>query len=139
MIKILEPAIYELLKSLAGGKVYHLRAKQGDTGPFIVYQRTDSTRWVSLAGPSTGVAQALIQIDCYSAKPFEAQQLGGQVETILDGYRGTVTYTDPAPGDSIKITGATLQNELNMTDQTDEPFMFRNSATYLITYDYKGV
>lgn len=85
------------------------------------------------------MAQALIQIDCYSAKQFEAQQIGAQVEAILDGYRGTVTYAEPAPGDTIKITGATLQNELNMTDQTDEPFMFRNSATYLITYDYKGV
>lgn len=139
MIKILEPAIYELLKDLAGGKVYHLRAKQGDTGPFIVYQRTDSTRWVSLAGPSTGVAQALIQVDCYSSQTFEAQQIGAAVETILDGYRGTVSYGDSSPPESVKITGVTLQNELNMIDQTDEPFMYRNSATYLITYDYKGV
>ena len=36
-MKYPEPAIFELLKNLAAGKVYAMRAPQGETGPWFVF------------------------------------------------------------------------------------------------------
>lgn len=132
-MKLVEPAIYELLKNLAGGKVYALAAPDGENGPFIVFQRVDSERWRDINGPS-GIAQAHIQIDSYAEKYYDAKALGASIEVILDGYRGTVSYGTDSPQNTVAIAGITLQNDVDITDQTDEPILFRNAATYLVTY-----
>lgn len=133
-MKICEPALFELIKDvLTGAPVYALRAPDGAQGPFIIYQRTDSERWRSINGPS-GIAQAWIMIDCYAEKYFTAKQMGTDIEAILDGYRGTVLYGDNSPQDSVVICGISLQNDEDLLDQTDEPVLFRHSASYLVTY-----
>lgn len=134
MKKYPEPALVELLNNLAPGKVYMMRAPQNETGPFIIIQRVDSDRWRSINGPS-GMAQANIQIDSYAKKYTTAKDLGAQVESILDGYKGVVYYGDESPSEFVRIAGASLQNDIDIPDQTDEPFLFRNSMVFLITYE----
>lgn len=134
MTKLCEPAIYELLNGLASGNVYFMRAPQNSTGPFIIIQRTDSERWRAINGPS-GVAQAFIQIDAYASEYIAAKELGAQIESILDGYAGTVYHGNNSPQDFVEIGGITLQNDTDIFDQTDEPFLFRSSADYLVTFN----
>jgi hypothetical protein len=33
------------------------------------------------------------------------------------------------------LPGVSLQSDDDLLDQTDEPFLYRNSATYLVTYE----
>ena len=133
-MKSCERAIYELLKGFAESRVYALQAKQNTAVPFIVFQRTDSQRWRSMNNPS-GMAQAYIQIDCYGKDYYEAKELAAAVETALDGYRGTVYHGNASPQDFTRIGGISLQSDLDLLDQTDEPLLFRNTATYLVTYE----
>lgn len=131
-LKIIEPAIYELLKSLAAGKVYHQRAKQNEKD-FIVFQSVDSERWRSINNPS-GIAQEYIQVDCYNKESFAAKRTAAQVEDILDGFRGDVAWGTDSPQEFVKIAGISRQNGIDLIDQTEEPLLFRSSATYLVTY-----
>ena len=78
MIKLVEPAIYELLKTLAGGRVYALRAEQNTPTPFVIFNRTGSDRWRAINGPS-GIAQAYVQVDAYGADYYEAKELAAEI------------------------------------------------------------
>lgn len=117
----------------AAERVYAMRADQNAQEPFIVFQRTDSDRWRSINGPS-GVAQAWIQIDVYAEQYYTAKDLAYAIEKQLDGFRGLVPFGDNSPQDVIKIAGIALQNDLDIFDQTDQPYLQRNSASYLVTY-----
>ena len=133
-MKIVEKGIYELLKGLAGGRVYALRAPQNATAPFIVYQRLGSERWRSFNAPS-GIAQADIQIDVYATDIYTSKDIGADIEGILDGYAGSVIISSDSPPDAVVIGGVTLQGDVDFIDETDEPFLFRNSARYTVTYE----
>jgi hypothetical protein len=133
----MERALFEKLKSanlVADDKIYALRAKQGDTGPFIIYQRISSERWRHINGP-TGMVQAMMQIDIYTGDYNETKALALQVETLLDGFRGTVAYGGDSPRATLRFGGISLQNDVDIFDQTDEPFLCRVSQDYLITYE----
>ncbi len=132
-LKIVEPAIHELLKGLASAAVYFMRAPQNAVGPFIIIQRTDSERWRHINGP-TGMVQAYIQIDCYAASYIAAKTLGAAVESILDGYQGTVYYGSQSPQPGVYIGGISLQHDIDTLDQTDAPVLYRNLSTFLVTY-----
>lgn len=129
-----EMAIYELLKHLSSGRVTALRAPQNSKAPFIIYQRTDSERWRSVNGPS-GMAQATVQVDVYADEYAACKQLAGEVEDVLDGYRGFVAYGADSPQMQIRIAGISLQSDSDLLDQEEEPFLYRNIAQYLITYE----
>lgn len=134
-MKICEYAIYELLKGLAGGRVYAMRAPQNGDLPFIVYQRIDGDRWRSINAPS-GIAQVTIQVDVYATGYYEMKELAAQVETILDGHRGDVYYgTDSPQTDFVRVAGISLQNDVDIFEQTAEPFLFRSMMQYLVTYE----
>lgn len=130
---MLERAIYELLKTLANGEVSYMRAKQDAKGPYIVIQRVDSARVRSLQGPSK-LPSAYLQIDCYDQSYIASKELSYQVETILDGFRGTVYYGGDSPQESVTIGSISLQNDLDLLDETDDPVMYRNSLTFLVMY-----
>jgi hypothetical protein len=134
MIKLVEPAIYELLKTLAGGRVYALRAEQNTPTPFVIFNRTGSDRWRAINGPS-GIAQAYVQVDAYGADYYEAKELAAEIEDILDGYSGTVTYGSDSPADFVKIGGVSLENDVDLLEQAAEPFLYRNSMSFLVTYE----
>lgn len=133
MTAIVDKGVYELLKGLAGGRVYLLQADQTVARPFIIIQTVSSQRWRDINDQS-GMAQATIQIDCYANDFLAAKQLSGQVEAILADYRGTVSYGSYSPQSTVRIAGASLQNEFDTIDQTANPRLFRNLSTYLVTY-----
>lgn len=130
---MIEKAIYELIDSL--GDTYAMRAKQNASTPFIVFQNIGADRWRSVKGPS-GMAQANIQIDSYDDSYYGAKELGEQIKTALDGYRGTVSYGSNSPQDTLRIAAISLQDETDLFDQTSEPFLYRSKHTYLVTYEY---
>lgn len=134
MSAIAEYAVHELLSGLAGGRVYAMMAPQNVTAPFIVFQRVSGDRWRSINTP-LGIAQVEIQVDCYADEYYAMKSLADSVENILDGYRNTVYYGLGSPQDSVRIAGITLQNESEIFDQSDEPFLFRHTARYLVTYE----
>ena len=133
-MKNCERGIYELLKNLAGGRVFLLQAEKNCAAPFIVFQRTDSERWRGINSPS-GMAQAYIQVDAYAKDAYTAKDLALEVESILDGHRGVVYHGNGSPQDFVRIAGVSLQNDFDTLDQTDEPVLFRNTAVYLVTYE----
>ena len=126
---MISKAIYEILKDFAGGNVFALRAPHGQKGRFIIYQRIDKKKWRSINGPS-GMAQALIQIDCYAEDYDDATALGDAVELLLDGYKDEVVHTEG----TTRIAGISLQNSVDLLDETDEPPLFRINADYRVTY-----
>lgn len=140
MAKHPEKAIDELIKIHVGTdddgqkKLYALRAPDNITDEFIVFQRTDNDRDRHINGPS-GLSQALIQIDCYSKSYYGAKDLAALVEGTLDGYSGTVAYGTDSPQESIVINAISLQNDIDLLEQEVEPLLYRNSASYLVTYN----
>ena len=134
-MKSLEKALFELLKGFAGGRIYAMRAPQKAVSPFVVFQRTDSERMGRmLTGPS-GLVQASMQIDVYASTYYGAKDLGAAIEMALDGFRDVVYYGPSNPQEFVRIAGISMQNDVDILDQTDEPVLFRSSGTYLITYE----
>jgi len=136
--KTCEKGIYELIKTLASTNVFAMRAPDNQAGPFIIFQRVDrdnlTKNTLNRTAGVAGVVQAVIQIDAYAAGYYDAKELGASIEFLLDGYSGTVYHGEDSPQDFVEIGGITLQNDGDIIDQTDQPLLFRNSATYLVTY-----
>lgn len=126
--------LYQLLKNLAGGRVYAMRAPQNTPAPFIVFQEVDSSRWRSINGP-TGFAQASFQVDSYATTLYAAKELALSVESIIDGYSGSVAINTDSPTVFVKIGGISYQNGIDLLDQTEEPLLYRRSDNYLVTYE----
>lgn len=135
-MKVCEPAIQELLNALAPDKVFALRAPDNQKGTFVIFQRVDSQRWRSINNPS-GIAQADMQIDVYSEGYYDAKTLAGSIENALDGFSGTVYHGNNSPQDFVVIGGITLQNDVDILDQEDDPVLYRNSARYTVTYNQR--
>lgn len=134
-LKLAEHAVYELIKTKAGGRVYFMRAPQNATAPFIIIQRVGGDRdWRSI-NRRPGIAQATLQIDVYSSGYFAAKQIGAELEELLDAYRGTVYYGASSPQDFVRVAGISFQSENDIFDQTEEPFLYRHTADYLVTYE----
>lgn len=129
-----EKGVFELIKTKAGGRIYALTAPQNATVPFVVFQRVSGDRWRSVNAPS-GISQVTIQIDCYALDYYGAKDLAVEIETILDGHRGTVYYGSGSPQDSVRIAGISLDSESDLLDQDEEPFLYRVSTRYLTTYE----
>lgn len=137
-MKTCEPGIDQLLKDVAAASenepIYALRAPDNAKGTFIIFQRVDSQRWRSINNPS-GIAQAQLLIDVYAEDYYIAKTLAGKIENALDGYSGTVYHGENSPQDFVEIGGITLQNDIDILDQEDEPVLYRNSARYNVTYN----
>lgn len=139
MTAIVEKAIFELLKdhvpAVSGIKqVFALRAPDNSKGPFIIFQRTDGGRWRHINGPS-GMAQVSTQIDVYSPGYYSAKGIAAAVEDTLDGFKGIVYHGADSPQEFVRIAGISLENETELLDETDQPLLYRHSASYLVTYE----
>lgn len=132
----MERALFEKIKTVPvpGDRIYAMRAPQNATAPFVIYQRVSSERWRHINGP-TGMIQATVQIDSYASTYHAAKELALLIEGVLDGFRGTVAYGGDSPQATIRFGGISCQNDIDLFDQTDEPFLYRVSADYLITYE----
>jgi len=133
MVKILERALFTKLSSIENVDVFTARADDNITGDFIVLQRTDSERWRHINAPD-GIAQAKIQIDCYSLDYWKAKEIAAEVEAMLDGFVGIVYYGDDSPQNFVDIAGVTMQNDFDTFDNTEEPFLYRNLSNFTVTY-----
>lgn len=133
-MSLIEKAVFEKIKALSGGKVYAARAPDNEVNDFIVFQKTDSDRWRDLIEQS-GMAQAYFQVDCYSKSYYNAKENAVLVEDTLDGFRGVVSYGTDSPQESIRIGAITLQSEFEDLDRTDEPFMYKTTMSFLVTYE----
>jgi hypothetical protein len=71
----------------------------------------------------------------YATDIYTAKDIGASIEGILDGYAGSVIISSDSPPDVVVIGGVTLQGDVDFIDETDEPFLFRNSARYTVTYE----
>lgn len=118
----------------AGTNVFAMRAPHGITTPFVIFQRVTSERWRAL-NTASGMAQATIRIDAYAPDYYAAKALAAQIEAAIEGYRGIVYYGLNSPQESVWLAGVSIQSDFDLQDNTDEPFMFRNSASYLVTYN----
>lgn len=135
-MKTVEKGVYELLKGLASGQVYALRAPSGVTGPFIVFQRVASIRLGEhLQGPAH-LTDATIQVDVYANDFYTAKDIRAQAETILAGYIGPVYYGDGSPQEFVKISSVTVQGDSDLMDETADPLLYRNSTLYNIMYEH---
>jgi len=140
MVKFCEPAIQEKLSvALAAldvaltDKVFFMRAPESEDGPFVIIQRTNSDRVRDINGPS-GLTQDTLQIDSYHTTYLTAKALAADIEDTLDGLRESISYGSDSPQDFVDIRGVSLQNDVDIVDQTDIPLLFRVSASYLVTY-----
>lgn len=143
--KSVAPAIIELMQPLVDAdlsgkkKAYVQKAPQNETGPFIIVQKVDSNIFgknvLDRAAGVAGTVQAYIQIDAYSLSYYDTDALAKMIESTLDGYGGTVYYGGNSPQDFVVIGGITLQNDVDILDETEEPTLHRNSAVYLVTYN----
>lgn len=136
-MKIVDKALYELLKAFAGGRIYSMRAPQNVTAPFVVFQSVDSESWDSINNPAE-IASETFQIDIYSKTPFEAKQLDKDIKAVINKFSGTVSYGSDSPSDTIKIAGISFLNGVDLIDETDEPLLFRRSSNYRVIY-YEGI
>ncbi len=133
-MKILDKAFFEIIKTQCSGRVYAMRAPQNATEPFCVFQETNKNVWRSINNPSE-IAQANIQVDVYARTLYDAKERALTIEGLLDGYRGTVSYGTNSPQDTLRIAGISLQSAVDIFDQTEEPFLYRRSMDFLITYE----
>lgn len=134
-LKIAEHAIYELLKTKSSGRVYFMRAPQNVSAPFVIIQRVAGSRDFRSINNAPNIVQATIQIDVYAESYFEMKIISSDIESTLDAYRGLVYYGDDSPQDFVRIAGVSMQSENDLIDQTEEPFLYRHTADYLVTYE----
>lgn len=144
----MERALFEVIKGIAGlgvgsgstpdpYRIYAALAKKNAATPFIVYQRIETTQWRSINGPS-GISQALMQIDVYDKLPLDVKETADKLAAALDGYRNTVTIPGTSPAQQIRFAGISLQNAVDIFDQTDQPFLHRVSMDFLVTFEPLG-
>ena len=115
-------------------RVYYSVADDNSEAPYIIIQRVDSDRWRHVNGPS-GTVQATMQIDFYSEEKWETKRLAQLVEGVLDGYAGSVPITGTSPMYVCKFAGISCQNDVDLYDKTANPYLYRVSADYLVTYE----
>jgi hypothetical protein len=133
-LKLPEYAIHELIKTLADTNVFYMKAPKDAPSKYIIMQNITGDRDRHINGPS-GMAQDYFQIDAYAEKYYDAKALAAEIEETLDGYKGTVYYGDNSPQDFVRIGGISFQSAEDAYDQTDEPFLYRVIAEYLVTYE----
>jgi hypothetical protein len=135
----MEQALFQLIGQIPGlmiaaSNIFVSMASKDAIDPYVIMQRIESVRIRDLTGPS-GLMQVTVQIDSYAQKYYDAKKLALQIEKALDGYSGSITITGSSPQDICKISSISCQNDVDLFDITDEPFLHRVSADYLITYD----
>lgn len=142
---IMEQALYDLIAAIPGLnigagteedpiRIYHTVAPEKSPDPYVILQRVDSDRWRAINNPS-GMVQATIQIDSYAQEKWDSKTLAGKIEKALDGYKGDVTISGTSPILVCKFAGISCENDVDLFDKTDEPFLFRVSSDYLVTYE----
>lgn len=107
-IKDIRPALRAVLlgdvdvSSVVGTRIYPAQIPQGVTDPSIVYSIITEDTDYHMNGPS-GLKTDRIQIDCWAQESDQAVSLANDVEDVLSGFSGTVSFGSSSPQDSIVI------------------------------------
>jgi len=113
-------SIYEKLAgtaavtSIAGTDIYQDAAPATRGKPFIVISMISMPQHANMSGPS-GMADAAIQIDCYSVTTLQRTQLAEAVRGALEGFQGNMGTSHVSNVRSCFISGRSNTVE-------DDPF-----------------
>lgn len=77
---------------MVGSRVFSVIADQGAAYPFIVLQEISNTKVAFMEGES-GLADARIQISCWSTSCKDSQLIGDKVRLAISGFTGTMGTT----------------------------------------------
>lgn len=85
-----------------GFDVYPMLVPSSAELPFATYQRSSIERLQTLAA-AVGVPTSTIELDIYCSSYSQARELGDEVKTLLDHYRGTTL--------GVTVANVTITNE----------------------------
>ncbi len=129
----IESALYDRLAAAAGltalvsTRIYPLQAPQGETAPYVVWQRIGGRRIGHLAGAS-GVALATFQVACYATTFLAARAVADQVRYALNGFNGTQT------GQVVRVISiVTDRDEIDFSEPAIP--LFRAITDYLVPHE----
>lgn len=118
--------------TLAGERIYPLRAKQGETRPQVVYQRISSIPEHTLDGP-VDLATVRYQIDGWAQGIDDAVALADALRFKLDGFSGEVSYGSESPQAVVAFKGIFFDGR-DFEDYDEVAKMYRASRSYLVNY-----
>jgi hypothetical protein len=79
----IEAQVYEVLKSLAGGRIYPDVAPEGEPVPYITYQAVGGEPINFLSGEAPGKTNTRMQLNVWAATRLVASEIGAQVEDAV--------------------------------------------------------
>jgi hypothetical protein len=106
------------LSALVSTRVYPLVAPQNPTLPYVTYQRVASSR-VSAMGTDPGVAEALMQIDCWGETYLSALSVATKARLALERWRDGAS--DP------EVLDAFIERDQDVFEDEAEPPLYRRS------------
>lgn len=126
----LEEALYSKLSATAGvtaivpaTRIFHVKLEENSAFPAITFQRISTTRDYVLTD-TVQMAEATVQLDCWSASDSEAVALAKAVRAAIDGFRGAVS-------------GVTIERILQLNEYTLnelEGTVYRILQTWRVIY-----
>lgn len=113
------------VKQLAANKVHWVRAPQGAVPSYAVLQVISSRDDYHAQGAS-GLTDARVQIDAYSATYLGAVRLSDAILAVLSGYRGVVS--------GVRLQAGFVDNRRDFPSSSsgDVTPLFRRSADIII-------
>jgi len=122
--ELIEQAILTRLSQidLLGGRIYPVKAPQDVELPYLIFFKVATSRDHSHSG-SSHLASAWVQFSSFAQTYEEGKQIVGEIKTLLDSFRGTIT--------NISINGCFLQEEVD--------FLEEDTGLYHIACDYRIV
>lgn len=136
-IKDIRPALRAILlgdvdvSNVVGVRVYPALLPQGVTNPSIVYNIVTEHTDYHMNGPS-GLKTDRIQIDCWSQQPDQAVALANDVEDVLSGFSGTVSFGSISPQESVVIHAVFQDTANDIYDPTSK--MYSKQRDYFFWY-----
>lgn len=127
-------AIYNKIVQGASCPVFEIKAPQAQSAPFVVYRRGIDTPWNHLKGPS-GVIETRYHVDVYATTTNEADTIADNIQDTIDAFAGNVYYGTNSPQDFVEIQNIRYEAGFSVLDQTQEPFLYRVSKEYVVTYN----
>jgi hypothetical protein len=84
-----------------------------------------------MQGPS-GLAQSRYQVDAWAPVPDDAADLALAIKLRLDGFRGSFTWGDQSPQNSVPVQGVFFQTARTGYDEASK--LFNKGADYTIVF-----
>lgn len=96
------------VKGVVADRIYYVQAPQGVTAPYVVFFKVSGPRVHSHDGAS-GLAHPRFQFSCFAKTYAAAKQIAGYIQTVLQGYSGTLGGTG-----GVTVRGCFYENETDL-------------------------